>query len=64
MQDIDDTAGVAAYIGKPERTVTQWRYLGTGPAYIKVGASVRYRRTVVDAWLEENTVHPVSSDAA
>ena len=47
---------LAARIGKPERTLAQWRYLGTGPAYIKIGKHVRYRRSDVDAWLERQTV--------
>lgn len=58
MHDIDDTKATASYIDKPERTLTQWRYLGEGPPYIKVGGSVRYRRSDVDAWLEAHTVRP------
>jgi hypothetical protein len=58
MKDIDDTAGTAAYIGQPPRTLDQWRYLGRGPRYIKVEGHVRYRRSDVDAWLDANTVDP------
>jgi hypothetical protein len=28
--------------GVSERTLADWRYHGTGPAFIKVGAQVRY----------------------
>ena len=28
----------------PERTIEQWRYLGTGPPYHRFGRHVRYRR--------------------
>lgn len=47
---------VAEYIGKPERTLTQWRYLGIGPRFIKVGRDVRYRWADVDRWIEEHAV--------
>jgi predicted site-specific integrase-resolvase len=35
----------------PEKTLAQWRYLGRGPRYLKIGGHVRYRRTDVEAWL-------------
>jgi hypothetical protein len=44
---------VAEVLGKPPRTSRQWRYLGTGPRYIKVGLSVRYRPRDVERWIEE-----------
>jgi excisionase family DNA binding protein len=34
------------------RTLERWRQEGTGPAFIRVGRSPRYRRSDVDAWLE------------
>jgi len=37
----------------PEATLAQWRYLGTGPAYHKVGRFVRYSESDVDQWLED-----------
>lgn len=55
---IMDTRSAAAYIGKPHRTLEQWRYQGKGPAFVKVGHAVRYRRRDLDAWLDANTVHP------
>jgi excisionase family DNA binding protein len=35
------------------RTLERWRQEGTGPAFIQVGRSPRYRRADVDAWLEQ-----------
>lgn len=36
--------------------LANWRYAGTGPAYIKLGPkTVRYRRAALEAWLEANT---------
>jgi excisionase family DNA binding protein len=34
------------------RTLERWRQEGTGPAFILVGRSPRYRRADIDAWLE------------
>jgi excisionase family DNA binding protein len=34
-------------------TLRRWRRLGTGPAFIKSGRKVLYRRTTLDAWLSE-----------
>lgn len=36
-----------------KRTFDQWRYLGRGPRFLKIGGHVRYRRADVDAWLAE-----------
>lgn len=44
---------VAAYIGVPEKTLTQWRYLGKGPRYIPVGRHIRYRWSDVEQWLDQ-----------
>jgi predicted DNA-binding transcriptional regulator AlpA len=49
---------LSAETGIPVGTLQQWRYLGRGPAYIKLGQHVRYRRSDVDAWLESQRVTP------
>lgn len=41
---------VADYLGVPLRTLDQWRYLGKGPRFRRVGRHVRYRWADVDAW--------------
>lgn len=47
---------VGEYLGGiPVRTLGQWRYLGKGPRWIKVGRHVRYRWSDVEAWLDEQT---------
>jgi hypothetical protein len=38
----------------------QWRYLGIGPKYLKVGATVRYRTRDVEAWLEAQEQEPAA----
>ena len=45
----------------PQRTLGQWRYQGSGPAYIKIGGAVRYRVADVEAYENE---HLVGSPAA
>jgi hypothetical protein len=42
---------VAEHLGIPLRTLGQWRYLGTGPQFLKIGRHVRYRWGDVEAWL-------------
>lgn len=42
---------LARDLGTTERTLSEWRIRGTGPAFIRVGRSVRYRPEAVDAWL-------------
>ena len=54
MRELDDQAGVAAYLGVSERTLEDWRYRSRGPRFVRVGANVRYRKTDVDQWLEAN----------
>lgn len=34
------------------RTLREWRYLGTGPAYFVVEGRIRYRRGDVRAYLD------------
>lgn len=52
-------AQVQAEYGFPVNTLKYWRYRGIGPNYIKTGESggvVRYRREVIEAWLDDRTV--------
>lgn len=43
---------VSAYLGVPLGTLANWRYLGRGPAYLRAGRHVRYRRSDVATWTE------------
>lgn len=40
------------------RTLQAWRSQGVGPEYIKAGRAVRYRRSALVAWTNENTIIP------
>jgi excisionase family DNA binding protein len=52
----------ADYLRLPVRQLQQWRYLHKGPAYVKAGHAVRYRRTDLDVWVLANRIEP--TDAA
>jgi len=51
---------VSTMLGVPIASLRYWRHVGTGPASIKVGRHVRYRREDVEAWLTAHTA-PVAS---
>lgn len=42
-----------AYLGSSVLALSQYRALGIGPEYFKVGKMVRYRRSDIDKWLEQ-----------
>jgi excisionase family DNA binding protein len=44
---------VAALMGLSLQTLANWRSLGKGPAWFKIGRLVRYRSEAVEAWLDE-----------
>lgn len=62
--DLLDPQAVEREYGILQRTQSQWRYLGRGPTYVKVGRMVRYRRSDIEAWLNANTVEPGRVGAA
>jgi predicted DNA-binding transcriptional regulator AlpA len=37
------------------QSLADWRHRGKGPAYVKLGQLVRYRRSDVDSWLNSQT---------
>lgn len=47
---------LADELGVHRSTTAQWRLVGgRGPRFVKVGASVRYRRSDVEKWLTSQT---------
>ena len=38
------------------RTLQAWRPQGVGPAFVKAGRAIRYRRRDLHAWIDANTV--------
>lgn len=51
---------LSEHLGVPVATLSQWRYLGKGPAFMRVGKHIRYRSEAVEAWLVEHTVDVAS----
>ena len=45
------TSELAVLIGKNERTLANWRCARTGPKYVKLGSTVRYRVNDVEDWI-------------
>lgn len=45
----------ARYIGVRPATLNNWRSQGRGPAFVKLGARVVYRRSELDRFLAANT---------
>jgi excisionase family DNA binding protein len=60
MEHWMNTKKAANYIGVHPDTLRRWRQNRQGPSYVKFGDSssrqVRYRKDVVDAWIERNEV--------
>lgn len=44
-------AEVATYLQVSEKTLANWRYLGRGPRFVKVGRDIRYRESDLEHWL-------------
>ena len=47
---------VAEFLGMKPNTLARWRSNGIGPAYVKLGSAVRYRREDLDRFVAGNTV--------
>jgi excisionase family DNA binding protein len=45
-------------------TLRRWRAAKTGPRFLKIGSSVRYRHADVEAWIREKIVQVSSAEAA
>ena len=47
-------ADLASLLNVDDRTLAFWRSQKRGPAVVKLGRAVFYRRTDVDAWIAQN----------
>jgi excisionase family DNA binding protein len=50
LLSVDD---VASLLGVPPATLYAWRYRGLGPRGLRVGRHLRYRRSDLDAWIQQ-----------
>ena len=56
-----DTAGAAGMMKVQPQTLALWRCTGRyGLPYVKVGRSIRYRVSDIEAWLRGRTVAPTT----
>ncbi len=58
--EVMNTAEAAKYVRLGKPTLERFRISGEGPAYVKLGGSVRYRRCDLDEWLETKLTHSTS----
>ena len=54
LQDLLSEKDYAAARGVSVRTVQRERALRTGPAFIRLGRKIYYRRAAIEAWLIAN----------
>ncbi len=54
------TRQLAELIGISEISLAQWRARGQGPAFIRLGRTIRYARADVDAWITSKKIGKVS----
>lgn len=55
-----DNAAAARFLGLGERTLENWRGQGTGPAFLRIGRSVRYDPRDLAAWIDANRFRSTS----
>ncbi len=58
------TADAAAYLGLSPATLEKWRVQGGGPPFERLGRSVRYKVTALDAWASERSARNTSDARA
>jgi predicted DNA-binding transcriptional regulator AlpA len=61
MSEVTDTKGAATRTGLSVATLEKKRVYGNGPAFLKLGRSVRYRVADLDRWLAEHQLQSTSS---
>ena len=53
-----DTEEAAGVLKLSRRTLEKWRYERRGPAYRRMGRTVRYDEEELRAWLDSHAVRP------
>jgi excisionase family DNA binding protein len=64
MRQMVTPTELATELGIPVKTLAEWRSRGLGPAYVKVGRHVRYRREAIDDWEARQTREPAGEATA
>jgi hypothetical protein len=58
-----DTRAAAAHLGLKPKTLENWRWSGSGPAFYRLGYRVMYDIVDLDAWLATRR-HMSTSDSS
>jgi excisionase family DNA binding protein len=53
-------AEAADHLRLSERTLKRWRVSGSGPAFVKLGRRVLYRKLDLEEWIASRVVHSTS----
>ena len=65
LNDIDALLAevyAADLLGLSTRTLQAWRSRYQGPAFIRAGRAIRYRRRDLLAWIEDNTIRGIGTN--
>ena len=54
----------AKFLGVAVQTLRNWRHHRTGPAYIKMGRSVRYQIDDLQSYIDKRRIDPSRRDMA
>jgi len=64
MQPLLTQRQAAALLCLSERTLERFRVSGVGPKFVRMGKSVRYRLSDVEAWIASRVVGSTSEQTA
>jgi hypothetical protein len=53
-----DEFSAAKFLALSVRTLQAWRMKDTGPPFVRVGRSIRYRWSILVEWVKTNTHSP------
>jgi predicted DNA-binding transcriptional regulator AlpA len=60
--DLVDTQEAASILHLSPHTLDRWRWSGDGPTFVKLGRSIRYRKTDLHRFVEESLRQHTSED--
>lgn len=63
MSELLNEAGAAEFLSVKPGLLQRWRFERKGPAFIKVGKAVRYRRADLERFIEAGRVETDGSGA-
>ena len=62
LPDLVSRKQLAQYLGMTEPALSMMASRGSGPPYLRLGRSIRYRRADVIAWLDQGIVEATIDD--